>query len=244
MQYTYFGTCDDIEINKSDNDKFTQLILNSKLNEAVEMINNVKDLKFNGTDLNFCYNKNHILCNLDFKSLMDKICANDDYVSVITLLQFLITKNIIVNDSNEKCNTIVHDYDSYCAYCIYRGYINTAKVIYIMFNINNLYILLPPYYHYTDNALNIFKITYNIILQCQDIIPLKRRGLPYIDISMFVEVIYRKQILSDIIEWYYTISPTSYTKEKITKTLEKTKRIKKINSKQLARLEKFFDSII
>lgn len=62
MQYTYYGTCEDIDIptveiklqdlskymtdkfecitkkEESDNDKFTRLILNFKLVEAVEMI--------------------------------------------------------------------------------------------------------------------------------------------------------------------------------------------------------------
>jgi hypothetical protein len=120
---------------------------------------------------------------------------------------------------------------------------NTARAIYIMFEVDNLYILLPPYYHYTGKELNIFKTTYDMILQCQDIIPLKRRGLPNIDISMFVENIYREKILFDIIAWYYNISPMSYTRKKMDKTLEKAKQTKKIDSKQITRLEKFFNSI-
>ena len=285
MQYTYYGTCEDIDIptepiklqelskymtdkfecitkkEESDNDKFTRLILKFKLVEAVEMITHVKDLKFNGDLLNSCYNKKHMYCENDyeFDYTMRCICANDDYMSVIILLQFIIPKNIIFKElcnnideececrccmrKNKECNTMVHNYNSYCAYCIYNGYMNTARAIYIMFEVDNLYILLPPYYHYTGKELNIFKTTYDMILQCQDIIPLKRRGLPNIDISMFVENIYREKVLFDIIAWYYNISPMSYTRKKMDKTLEKAKQTKKIDSKQIIRLEKFFNSI-
>ena len=112
-----------------------------------------------------------------------------------------------------------------------------------MFPVDNSYILVPPYYVYTGKELNIFKTTYEMILQTQELIPINRRGAPNIDISLFVDIVDREKILFDIIEWYYTINPISYTRKKMNKTLEKAKKLKKIDSKQIIRLEKFFESI-
>jgi len=264
MQYTYFGVGDDIPVPYMDNNNiFTNLILEYKFVEAVEMINNIKDLKFNGDLLNCCYNMeylNHIGCDHEIKYVIGKIVLHNNYVDVIKLLQFLIPENIIFKDScdnpnedcecrrcyrkfSERCNKIVHNYSEYCALCIYHGYIDNARAIYITFPVDNSYILVPPYYLYTGKELNIFKTTYEMILQAQELIPLNRRGISNIDISLFVDIVYRKKILFDIIEWYYTINPISYTRGKMNKTLEKAKELKKIDLKQIIRLEKFFESI-
>ena len=269
MQYTYYGMPDNInDINnpnienesielqelytymtkkeESNNDKFTQLIVESRLAEAVDMISYVRDLKFNGELLDTCYNKEHILCMNEFNYVVRRICANNNYMDVIKLLQFLMPANIIFNgpnDGSNECRKLIHDYNRYCAYCIYNNNLDTAKAIYVMFEVDNLYVLLPPYYHYTGRELDIFKTTYDMILQCQDIIPQSRRGVPKIDISRFVDTVYREKVLFDIIVWYYNVNPASYTEKRINATLKKAKQIKKIDSKQILRLEQFFESI-
>ena len=119
-------------IKKEDsiNDKLTRLILEYKISEAVEMLSNIKDLKFNGDLLNCCYNMeylNHIGCDHEIKYVIGKIVLHNNYMDVIKLLQFLIPENIIFKEScdnpndeececrhctqkfSEQCNKIVHN---------------------------------------------------------------------------------------------------------------------------------------
>jgi hypothetical protein len=164
---------------ESINDQFTRLIVNYELETAVKMIDNNKDLKFNRDIINECDGCSYT-CNGYFKSLMTRICVNDDFINVVKLLQFLTPENMIggtdyTYDSlcYEKCEKLIHDYTHYCKMCIYSGYINTARAIYIMFDVDNFELINC----FESNKLK--EIAFDIISQSQDIIPLKRRHIRF-----------------------------------------------------------------
>jgi hypothetical protein len=73
----------------------------------------------------------------------------------------------------EKCEKLIHDYTHYCKMCIYSGYINTARAIYIMFDVDNFELIN----RFESNKLK--EIAFDIISQSQDIIPLKRRHIRF-----------------------------------------------------------------
>ena len=132
------------------------------------------------------------------------------------------------------CDEFTHDYDDYCTFCIYSKKLNTARAIYIMFNIDARS-LLESFYVY--DMLSNLKVAYNIIIESQDIIPVSRRNIPTLNIVNFVS----NYLSFDIIEWYYTINPEAYTKDRIAEVLRIVS--KKSGGKQLPKFEKFFESI-
>lgn len=168
-----------VEKDEPINDQFTRLIENYELETAVKMIDNNKDLKFNRDIINGCDGCSYT-CNGYFESLMTRICVNDDFINVVKLLQFLTPENMIggtdyTYDSlcYEKCEKLIHDYTHYCKMCIYSGYINTARAIYIMFDVDNFELINC----FESNKLK--EIAFDIISQSQDIIPLKRRHIRF-----------------------------------------------------------------
>jgi hypothetical protein len=161
----------------SANDKFTQLLLNDDLDNAIIMIDSNKDLKLNRDVMNRCDGCTST-CNGYFNSLIQRICLNNNFINVIKLLQFLIPENIISSldyDPSygicyQKCETLIHNYTDYCYYCINGGYIHTARAIYIMFEVNNTKLL-----EYVKSNNRKKDIVYDIMMKSQNIIPLKRR---------------------------------------------------------------------
>ena len=212
-----------------DNDIFTNLIKDINIKEALKMLDNNKELKFNRNLIDDCDGGN--TCNGYFNSLIRNICCagNQSYIDIIKIIQFLIPENI----NDEGCCELEHDYDDYCKFSIYSKKLNIARAIYIMFNVD-AYALLGSFYPY-DKLINL-KDAYNIILETQDIIPVGRRNIPTLDIVGFVS----NYVSFDIINWYYSINPEAYTKDKIAEVL----RLVSIKaSKQLPKFEKFFESI-
>lgn len=211
---------------ESPNDIFTKLLINGNLHQAIKMIDNNKDLKYN-MDLYYnCDGSN--TCNGYFNSLIRKICgaSEQSYIDIIKIIQFLIPENI----TGKECCELKHDYDDYCTFSIYSKKLNIARAIYIMFNVNSD-CLLESFYPY-DKLINL-KDAYNIILETQDI---RRRNIPTLDIVDFVS----NYVSFDIIKWYYSINPEAYTKDKIAEVL----RLVSIkSSKQLPKFEKFFETI-
>jgi hypothetical protein len=176
-----------------------------------------KDLKFNkdllkNKDNEECRGGN--MCNSYFEDLIKDICVSaDSYINVIKILQFLTPENIIYDDCycRNECEKLTRDYVEYCSHCIKEDKINVARAIYIMFDINNMELM----YHYNIKYnVETLKKAYSIIIESQNIIPLKRRNIPILDIIKFVKDGVRLNCY-DIIRWYYKINPNAYTKEKI-----------------------------
>jgi hypothetical protein len=242
------------------NNSFTQLLLDNHLHEAMIMIEHNKNIKFNTTMMitsemkkmkeffkaNCDYNDNgYYTCNKLFNAFVTNICIkNLDYMDVILLLRFLTPKNMV--GSHIMCNTckdymynivscyeLTHNYENYISMCIHNKRFDVARAIYIMFDVNNLK-LLKKFYIYDDLAN--LKIVYNIITQSQNVIPVKRRNIPILDITDFVS----NYVSFDIVEWYHTIKPCAYTKEKIDIVL---KLVSMKDENQLCKFEKFFKSI-
>ena len=250
-----FG-CTEKTIETYTSDKFTQLLLDGMIREAMIMQYLYDNVKFDTTKMliqeeakmkeffrdNAEYNDvGYYTCHNYFTSFVRNICIDADYIDLIKLIQFLTPKNMIgkhlscekCTDSYkyyESCSLLTHDYEDYCRSCIRNNRINNARAIYIMFPVNNLK-LLEHFYLY-DN-LDGLKITYDIITQTQDIIPLQRRGIPTLDIIQFVE----NNVSFDIMEWYYNINPQSYTKDKMNEVLRLVKI--KTYEKTLSKFEKF-----
>ena len=251
MQYTYYSTCDNIDESiiedkpiklhelesymtkfenskkESNNDIFTKLLINGELHRAVKMIDNNIDIKYN-IDLYYDCHDGIGSCESAFNNMIKDICKNSDYINVIKLLQFLEPKNMI---GGSCCDKLTLDYHNYCWHCINSNYINTARAIYIMFNVDSSKLLSKCCCK--DNVKQV-ENAYNIITQSQDIIPLKRRNIPILDIVGMYDSY-------NIMKWYYDVNPMTYTKDEINKLLEK---VKLKNHTQLFKFKKFFNSIV
>ena len=201
-----------------DDYEFTELIINKQIDRALLMLSHNKDLKF---DKNLLRNNNNEegcrgdnMCSIYFEDLINDICVTTySYVDVIKILQFLTPENIIYDDCicRNECKKLAHDYIEYCSYCIQKDKINVARAIYIMFDIDNMELL---YHHHIKHNVDTLKKAYSIIMESQNIIPLKRRNIPTLDIIEFVKNGVHLNCY-DIIRWYYKINPCAYTKEKI-----------------------------
>jgi hypothetical protein len=104
---------------ESNNDNLTKLILRENIIEAVYMICNNKDLKFN-RDLMDCCDGNNT-CNGYFESFIRRICSyNINYMIISKLLHFLTPENMISNEIFEdggrrglcdyNCCELIHFY--------------------------------------------------------------------------------------------------------------------------------------
>ena len=213
---------------ESPNDIFTKLLINNKLHQAIKMIDNNKDLKYN-MDLYYACDDGLGSCKNAFNTMIKDICMNSDYMSVIKLLQFLEPKNIIGGICCD-CNDLTHDYVNYCWNCVYYNYTNTARAIYIMFDVDSSSFLGSCCY---KNDVKNAKIAYEIIKESKDIIRLKRQN----ELTLYIYHLYDQY---DIMEWYYSISPMSFTKDNVNELLQE---VKSRNYRQLSKFEKFFESI-
>ena len=183
------------------NQYFTKSLYDNQISKALHMIQHDKTLKL----INTCNDDDG--CNISIDSIIKKICVSSfRFEDVIKLLKHLSSGNII-------CDVFVFNITTYCSYCIDKEYIENAKAIYIMFNVDNME-LLRNFYSCDDNDDKTyqFEISHDIISQCQDIIPVERRGIPSLDI-----VDLRHSY--DIMEYYYTLNPQVYTKAKITEVM-------------------------
>jgi len=217
---------------KEDNDSFTKLIIDENITEALAMLDNNKELKFNRDLLDACDSNG--TCNTYFNTLIKTICIKvKSYVDIIRLIQFLTPENMIGRDCYDECKELIHNYTDYFQVCIHNGYIIKARAIYIMFDVDNTKLLLKYISH---NRLKELKIAYSIITESQAVIPLNRQNIPILDIVEFVTNVF----CFDIIEWYYSVNPKAYTKDKIHEVL----RIISIKYKdQLPKFEKFFETV-
>ena len=112
--------CSCIENKEPNNDNLTRLILSENIIEAVSIICNNKDLKFN-RDLMDCCDGNNT-CNGYFGLFIERICSYNIYYMIIhKLLQFLTPDNMISNEIFEdgggrrglcdyNCEELIHFY--------------------------------------------------------------------------------------------------------------------------------------
>jgi len=223
-----------------DNNDFTELIINKQIDKALSMLSINKDLKFNRDLLKNNNNEEKCcgddMCSIYFENLINDICVSaNSYVDVIKILQFLTPENIIDTYCYNKCKKLTHNYVEYCFHCIRNEKISVGRAIYIMFDVDNMELL-----DCFTRDFNRFKIAYSIITESQNIIPLKRRNIPTLDIIDFVK---GGVCLNGyaIIKWYYKINPNAYTKEKIDKVY---KLVSDNDNWQIVNIKQFFESII